>query len=303
MTSAAPADGIRLNAPAKVNLALHVTARRPDGYHVLDSLVAFADVGDELILRPARSVSLEMTGPFALALADVPADENLVLKAARQLLQAWPAHFAPVHIRLHKRLPVAAGLGGGSADAAAVLRGMIRLHGPPPDAQFEKRLSALALALGADVPVCLHDRACRMQGIGECIDPLPALPDLPAVLVNPGVPVSTPAVFSRLGVKPGRPAGSSLPRPLPPASADLAQWLDWLATCRNDLEAPAMAEAPVIGECLEALAALPGVRLVRMSGSGATCFALFDEMNAARQAARALAGDHAGWWVAACRLG
>jgi len=303
MSAADPSGSITLTAPAKVNLALHVTARRADGYHELDSLVAFADVGDVLTLRPAADFSLEVTGPFAAALAGVPAEDNLVLKAARCLVQAWPGRFSPVHMRLEKRLPVAAGIGGGSADAAAVLAGMIRLFGPPPDETFDDRLRALALELGADVPVCLQGRACRMEGIGERITPLPALPGLPAVLVNPGVPVSTPAVFARLGLTPGKAAGSGLTDPLPPADAGIAQWLEWLSTCRNDLEAPAKAEAPVIGACLEALAALPGVRLVRMSGSGATCFALFDQADAAEAAARLLEGRHPDWWVTANRLG
>ncbi len=303
MNAGQPPRSVTVSAPAKVNLALHVTARRPDGYHELDSLVAFADVGDRLVLEPAAAFALEISGPFAGALADVPPDDNLVLKAARYLAEAWPGHFSPVRIRLEKRLPVAAGIGGGSADAAAVITGMLRLFGRPEESDVDERLRTLALELGADVPVCLQGRPCRMQGIGERIVPLSGFPPLPAVLVNPGVPVSTPAVFARLGLAPGQPAGSGLPQPLPSTDAGTMQWLEWLSTCRNDLEEPAVAEAPVIGACLRTLTALPAVRLVRMSGSGATCVALFDQMDASEEAAQALAEKHPDWWVTACRLG
>jgi 4-diphosphocytidyl-2-C-methyl-D-erythritol kinase len=294
---------IVVSAPAKVNLALHVTGRRADGYHELDSIVAFADIGDRLRLRPAGRTSLAVTGPFAAALADVHPGDNLVFRAVEALVSAWPGHFRPVAVTLEKVLPVAAGIGGGSADAAALIRGMIALFGPPPERNARERLQAIALGLGADVPVCLWQASCRMRGVGERITPLPHLPPLPAVLVNPGEPVSTARVFSRLGLRPRQKGRPGVPEPLPGSASEPGQWLEWLSTCRNDLEPAAAELVSSVGRCLAALRALPGVRLVRMSGSGATCFSLFDQEDAARQAARALAAGHPRWWVSACRLG
>ncbi|OWU86687.1 4-diphosphocytidyl-2C-methyl-D-erythritol kinase [Oceanicola sp. 22II-s10i] len=257
-----------------MNLALHVTGRRGDGYHLLDSLVAFADVGDALTVALADRSSLTLTGPRAAGVPDGPS--NLCLKAA--------AFFgAEAAIALDKHLPAEAGIGGGSSDAAAVLRALARLTGRavPPGAE----------ALGADVPVCLPARAARMRGIGEVVEPLGDWPAIPAVLVNPGVPVPTPRVFAALDRRDNPP----IPDPMPvPANARDAVAL--LARLRNDLEPPAIAVAPAIADCLSALSARPGCALARMSGSGATCVGLFPE-GGADEAAAAIAAAHPEWWV------
>lgn len=268
-------------APAKVNLALHVTGRRDDGYHLIDTLVVFADVGDRLRVAAAADLTLEISGPQAEGLA---ADEsNLVLRAARLMGVTGAA------MRLEKHLPLAAGLGGGSADAAASLRALARLTGRPfPDA-------AQTLALGADVPMCLAARPARATGTGGQLAPLPGLPPVRLVLVNPGVPVATAAVFSALGHARGA-FGPPMPARLPdwPDAMSLA---DFLAAERNDLAVPAMALAPVIADALSALSAQPGCLLARMSGSGATCFGLFADPAASRAAAVAIGARHARWWV------
>ncbi|EBA10324.1 4-(cytidine 5'-diphospho)-2-C-methyl-D-erythritol kinase [Sagittula stellata] len=265
-------------APAKINLALHVTGQRDDGYHLLDSLVMFADVGDTVRLRDAPEVSLEITGSRA---AGVPADRrNLCWKAAE-------AFGCPVAITLDKHLPAAAGIGGGSSDAAAVLRAMEALYGRPSPVD--------PLTLGADVPVCMVGHAARMSGIGDHVLPLFMAP-LHAVLVNPGVEVSTPSVFKALSCKENAPM-SEMPEGGGPAAA-----LVWLSAQRNDLQAPAIALQPVIGDVLTALGGQTGARLARMSGSGATCFALFDDLKTAKAAATDLQKAHPAWWVAACTL-
>lgn len=271
-------------APAKVNLALHVIGRRADGYHLLDSLVAFADVGDRVSAERAEGLSLTVTGPEA---AGVPAGpDNLVLRAAALMPGAGAA------LTLVKALPAASGLGGGSSDAAAALRVMARLHGRPmPPA-------AAVLALGADVPVCLRPGSARMRGIGEAVVPLPPLPPVWAVLANPRVPVPTPAVFAALDRRENPPMPEALPRWRD--AADLARWLCGM---RNDLEAPARALCPAVAEVLAALAATTGALMVRMSGSGATCLALYAAPAAAEAAASALRAARPGWWIAACRLG
>jgi 4-diphosphocytidyl-2-C-methyl-D-erythritol kinase len=271
-------------APAKVNLDLRVTRRRPDGYHELDSVVTFAACADRLTFAPARELSLELSGPFAVALAGQ--SDNLVLRAARRLADraGCPPH---VRIALDKRIPVAAGLGGGAADAAATLRGLSRLwrlERSVPD------MLQLAVELGADVPVCLLSRGARMRGIGDRIEPV-ELPALDLVLANPNRAVQTAQVFAALG--PIGPASEPDP-PLPTGRADV---LAWLRARGNDLEAPARLRAPVIGEVLEALCAQPGCRLARMSGSGATCFAVFDDAPAAARAARSISRAHPDWWV------
>ncbi|TGN53898.1 4-(cytidine 5'-diphospho)-2-C-methyl-D-erythritol kinase [Paracoccus liaowanqingii] len=261
-------------APAKLNLALHVTGRRADGYHLLDSLVCFAAIGDRIALTPGP-LSLTIDGPFAAGLsADA---DNLCLRAAR--LAGGQAA-----ITLTKALPVASGIGGGSADAAAVLRGLARMGHPLPD-RSER--------LGADVPVCLAGSPARMQGIGELLTPLPALPTLHLVLVNPGVAVPTPAIFARLGRR------DNPPLPPVPAFPDAPALIGWLQTVRNDLQPPAIAAAPVIADVLQALEA-SGARLARMSGSGATCFGLFPDASQAAAAAAALARN--GWWAVASEL-
>lgn len=267
-------------APAKVNLSLHVTGLRDDGLHLLDSLVTFADVGDRLTATPAARASLTVHGPRA---AGVPADgRNLVLKAA-----AWMGETAA--FTLEKHLPAAAGIGGGSSDAAAALRLLSGLAGRPIPPGSE--------ALGADVPVCLVPESTRMRGIGEALAPV-ALPALPAVLVNPGVEVPTGAVFSALPAKDNAPMPDRLPRFSDPVGA-----AGWLATQRNDLEAPAIALAPVIGTLLDTLRAQPQLCLARMSGSGATCFGLFETPQAADTAANRIRAAFPGWWVVATKLG
>ena len=266
-------------APAKVNLALHVTGRRADGYHLLDSLVVFAGVGDNLRLTRGRGLALTIDGPMGPGLD--PGADNLVLRAARFLGARDMA------IALTKRLPVASGIGGGSADAAATIRAICRMDQRPlPDA-------ATTAILGADVPVCLAGRPVRMCGIGEVLEPLPPLPPAHLVLANPGCSVSTPEVFRAL-VKRDNPG---LP-PLPPLATveDLARHL---RACRNDLEAPARALVPGIGDAIAALVAQPGCLIARMSGSGATCFGLFADAGAAKVAADALRSARPSWWVAA----
>lgn len=277
-------------AAAKVNLYLQVVGRRADGYHLLDSLVAFAGVGDRLLLRPSDDLSLHIDGPNAGALAVEP--DNMVLKAARALAAAAgvPAKAA---ITLTKRLPVASGIGGGSADGAAALRGLCRLWGISPD---ETELTRIGLALGADLPVCLVGRPTQMSGIGEILTAAPPLPPAWLVLVNPGVGLSTPAVFK------ARTAAFSVPAPLTDAPGDAVALAGALASRRNDLTEPAVRLAPVIGDMLKAVAAEADCLLARMSGSGATCFGLFADQETAEAAARHLAVGHAAWWVAAAPL-
>lgn len=286
MAPPSPAEPVREHAPAKLNLDLLVTARRADGYHELDSLVAFTDLGDELTFEPAATLSLELAGPFAAAL---PAgSDNLVLRAA-QGLAAAVGRPAGARIRLEKRLPVAAGIGGGSADAAATLRGLQRLWGTELSAA---ELAGLALALGADVPVCLLGRPVRMRGIGDRLEPLAQLPALHLVLVNPGFPLATAAVFKALRAATFAHRGTDV-APAPT--------LAWLRACRNDLETPARELLPVIGEMLTLLAAEPGCGFARMSGSGPTCFGAFASRAAAETARQRMAHRHPRWWVASCQ--
>ncbi|MCB1336988.1 MAG: 4-(cytidine 5'-diphospho)-2-C-methyl-D-erythritol kinase [Maritimibacter sp.] len=271
----------RTFAPAKINLTLHVTGQRADGYHLLDSLVAFADVGDRVRVMPADTTTLEVTGPMA---AGVPVDEtNLALRAAR-------LYDLPVAITLDKHLPMAAGLGGGSSDAAATLYAMADLVG-------SNEIPEGATALGADVRVCLARQAARMRGIGEIVEPVEGMPELYAVLANPGVAVSTPEVFKALVDK----DGMAMPKRIPRWRAGWSA-IDWIAKQRNDLEGPAIAIAPVIAEVLAALRALPGARFARMSGSGASCFALFEDRAEADYAAGQLAEAQPDWWVTAATL-
>lgn len=271
-------------ASAKINLYLHVVGRRLDGYHRLDSLAVFAGAADTLTVEPAAALSLAVTGPFAAGL-DGEAD-NLVLRAARALA-AQAGVPATGRLVLEKNLPVASGIGGGSADAAAALRLLGRFWGV--DVRRET-LAAIAAALGADVPVCLIGRAAVMSGIGEILTPAPPLPPTGMVLVNPGVAVATPAVFR------ARDGGFSAPAVLPAEGwRDAESLAAALQATGNDLEAPALRLAPAIADSLAALRAAPGCLLARMSGSGATCFGLFADAAAARQAAGGL--QHPGWWV------
>jgi 4-diphosphocytidyl-2-C-methyl-D-erythritol kinase len=278
-------------APAKVNLTLRVLGRRADGYHEIESLVAFAGVGDLLTFTPAAALTLAVSGPTAHAAGDVA--DNLVLKAARALA-AQVAGLALGRFALSKRLPVAAGLGGGSADAAAALRLLARANGI---ALGDPRLMQAARATGADVPVCLDPRARLMRGIGDVLSAPLDLPRLPALLVNPGVAVATREVFAALSLPP---VGRSGPAAAPAGTAAL---LAAIAEGRNDLEAPAIELAPAIAEVLAVLRRLPGCRLARMSGSGATCFGLFESSAAARTAARTLRVGYPAWWTRATLLG
>jgi 4-diphosphocytidyl-2-C-methyl-D-erythritol kinase len=277
-------------ARAKVNLDLRVLGRRADGYHELESLVAFAGVGDTLSLDPGAPLSLSIAGPRAEGLT--VADDNLVLRAARALAAARPG-LRLGRFHLVKRLPVASGIGGGSADAAAVLRLLARLNGIAP---ADPLLRGIAAQVGADVSVCLDSRARLMAGIGEKLGPVLKLPPLFAVLANPGVGVETVGVFRALGLKAGETVSEARAQNLA-ALASTSALLGYLGATGNDLAAPAQRIAPVIGEVLERLAALPGCRLARMSGSGATCFAVFDDCMASAAAAKALQRGRPGWWV------
>ncbi len=278
-------------APAKVNLTLHILGRRADGYHELDSVVAFAGVGDRLAFTPDALLSLEMAGPTAAAAG--LNDDNLVLRAARALAERVSG-LRLGRFRLWKQLPVAAGLGGGSADAAAALRALARANGLAAD---DSRLFAAAQATGADVPVCLDPRARRMSGIGERIGPRLALPPLSAVLVNPRVASPTPAVFAGMGLAKG--AASGWPPFAEPLDGDV---IAALARGRNDMEVSAVWLTPAIEETLKALHGAGGARLVRMSGSGATCFALYADRHAAARAGGRLRRMRPDWWVRATCL-
>jgi 4-diphosphocytidyl-2-C-methyl-D-erythritol kinase len=281
------------NAPAKVNLTLRVVGRRADGYHDIESLVAFADLGDRLALAPGGALSLIVRGPRA-AQAGEGAD-NLVLKGSRALAALIPGLVLGA-FDLDKNLPVAAGLGGGSADAAAALRLIARANDLPTD---DARLYQAARATGADVPVCLDPRPRLMQGIGEVLSAPLGLPALDAVLVNPAVALSTRDVFA------GWTAGAKAP-PFDLVALQKASYSDavqLLTAQPNDLEAAAIGLAPAVAEVLAALRALPDCRLARMSGSGATCFGLFTSAAGANAAANILTGKHPYWWVRACALG
>jgi 4-diphosphocytidyl-2-C-methyl-D-erythritol kinase len=286
------AEGERRSfAPAKINLYLHVVGKRDDGYHLLDSLVAFADIADEVSARPAASLTLDVEGPFAASLAG-DSGENLVLRAAR-LLAGRIGVEPRASLRLVKRLPVASGIGGGSSDAAAALRVLAALWGATLG---EAELAELAAGLGADVPVCVAARPAWLGGIGERLEPAPPLPETGILLVNPLRPLPTPAVFK------ARTGPFSAPGRAATLSGDAGGLAAFLATRRNDLAAAAIGLMPEIALVLDLLAALPGALLARMSGSGATCFALFASAEAAAAAARRLAAAQQGWWVAPGRL-
>jgi 4-diphosphocytidyl-2-C-methyl-D-erythritol kinase len=278
-------------APAKVNLTLRVLGKRADGYHELESLVVFAGLADRVALTPGDALGLDVDGPTAAASGDV--SDNLVLRAARALADRV-ARLRVGRFALTKELPVAAGLGGGSSDAAAALRLLVRLNGLAPD---DARLTDVARRTGADVPVCLDPRPRVMRGIGDVLLGPLDLPPLPAVLVNPGVPVPTKDVFGKLGLAPGEMRGAATEIQVGQLKSRDAL-LAYLETQPNDLEAPAVAIQPVIVEVLAALAGQPDCLLSRMSGSGATCFGVFASEAAATAAAQALASSHPKWWVA-----
>jgi 4-diphosphocytidyl-2-C-methyl-D-erythritol kinase len=282
----AESDGVRCTAWAKINLTLHVTGRRDDGYHELDSLIVFAGIGDELEIAPAPRITCEVYGPFAPALP-AASSSNLAVAAARALAARYGIE-SGARLRLDKQLPVAAGLGGGSADAAAAIRGLVNLWGIDAPAPA---LYALAASLGADVPVCLAGRPSFVGGIGERVVAAPALPPAWLVLVNPGIPLSTAAVFA------ARQGAFSAPARWREPISDLRALAARLASCRNDLEAPALALVPEVREVLATLRDTAGCMLARMSGSGATGFGLYAVEAAASAAARRIATTRPGWWV------
>ena len=287
--------GVAAFAPAKVNLWLRVTGRREDGYHLLDSLVVFAEAGDVVHVAPAAALSLLVDGPFAAAVPE--GEDNLVLRAATMLRDAAARHPHPLpqgegqgegvftamgaNLHLTKALPPASGIGGGSSDAAATLRALTHLWALDP-ALGER----IAPGLGADVPVCLRAEPCRMRGIGEVLEPVPTLPDCGIVLANPKIPLETRSVFAA--------RGGPFSAPFPPGSwADAAALAAEIRAAGNDLRQAAISLCPAVADVLGALAALPGALCAEMSGSGATCFALFGSAAAARQAAATLP---AAWW-------
>ena len=269
-------------APAKVNLFLHVTGKRSDGYHLLDSLVVFAGIADRIAVAPAEDLSLAITGPFAPSLAAEP--DNLVLRAARALAAEVGVQTRGA-LHLDKQIPVGAGIGSGSADAAAALRLLCRVWRLNLTAAVLDRIAA---GLGADVPVCLRNRPMHMRGVGEILTQAPALPRCGMVLVNPGIPLATVSVFR------ARSGGFSAGAVLPGGWATAEEMAAWLSGMANDLEAPAIGLVPAIGDVLHAIAATRGCLLARMSGSGATCFGLFADASAAEVAAAELARP--GWW-------
>jgi len=295
LTAAALTDDGR----AKVNLTLRVIGRRVDGYHDLESVVAFADCADRLTLDPGPDLKLTATGPLAQACGET--SDNLVLKAARHLAERIPG-LRTGAFSLDKVLPVAAGIGGGSADAAAALRLLARLNGLPLD---DPRLREAALSTGADVPVCLASQACNMTGVGENLMPL-SLPQLPCVLVNPRLPVATKDVFAALGLRNGelRVGVTDVIRAAawPEQGASIDDWIEALSLVSNDLEAPAIRVQPAISGVLSALRASPRALLARMSGSGATCFAIYADAADAQAAAGTIGADHPAWWVHAGSL-
>ncbi|NNE79959.1 MAG: 4-(cytidine 5'-diphospho)-2-C-methyl-D-erythritol kinase [Silicimonas sp.] len=287
---------VKVLAPAKINLTLHITGQRDDGYHLLDSLVVFSPVSDRLVLSPGHPFSLTIEGPEAKG---VPGDlNNSAMKAARVLDEAWEGS-----VVLEKHLPAAAGIGGGSADAAAVLRTMLVMDKDWTDSHFDapdevlKPFNERILALGADVPMCLLSKSCRARGIGEKVT-FTALPTLRAILVNPRVPVSTASVFGMLEHCDNAPMPEDIPR-----FKEAADLIDWVSGLRNDLEAPAIKVAPVIEHVLDVLRQSEDCQLARMSGSGATCFGLYPDPEAAVSALKVIRTAYPDWWVMAGDLG
>lgn len=306
-----------LPAPAKANLTLHITGRRADGYHLIDSLVAFADIGDRVEVRERAGVTLTVDGPFADAIGSI--EENLVLRAARLLwnnplppgegrvralygeeIEPSP-HPSPEgrggFVRLTKHLPPGAGLGGGSSDAAAALHLLCRLWRLPHSTE---ELAALALPLGADMPVCLAGTAARVGGIGEKVTPVPGFPPVPVVLAYPGRGLSSGEVYRKYGR--GAPSPPSSPTDGIPSFSTLQSLADWLRPRRNDLEEAAVALLPAVGDVLAALRKTSQCLLARMSGSGSACFGIFPDTQSAAAAASQLAAGHPSWWVRACTL-
>jgi len=270
-------------APAKINLTLHVTGQREDGYHLLDSLVMFADVGDRISASVSEELDLVIEGPMA---AGVPTGADNIITHAANLMGAT------AQIRLEKNLPLAAGIGGGSADAAATLKALSQLTGTPLPSYGQ------SVSLGADVPVCLSGaRAARMRGIGDVVEPVAGLPTLHAVLVNPKIPVLTVEVFKRMKDKNNTPMPEQLP-----VAASAGEFIEWLSEMRNDLEQAAIEAEPVIAQVFNTLEVTPGCLLARMSGSGGTCFGLYGDAETAASAAGRLQESFPSWWVTATQL-
>ena len=275
-------------ARVKINLDLQVVGKRPDGYHELDSVVVFGDLHDRLVIEPAARLRMDILGPMR---DQIPiGEDNLVMRAARAL--AFWAKIEPrAAIRLDKHIPVAAGIGGGSADAAATLRGLAKLWQLEIDAET---LYDIGNTIGADVPVCIWSKPARIRGIGERIDPVRGLPELPLLLVKPDVSLATARVFDALSWPPPPPGRQPLqPNPSPTRLAV------WLGASRNDLQQAAIGQAPVIAECLTFLERISGCRLARMSGSGATCFAIFADRGESEAAAAFVRRQRPDWWAAA----
>lgn len=278
---------LALDAPAKVNLSLHITGQRDDGYHMVDSLVVFGGASDRLIFEPAGHLHLSVTGPFAEGLRQEP--DNLIVRAARMLAKELNLP-AEADLTLEKHLPISAGVSGGSADAATTLLGLLRLW---ERTIKDDKLRTIALSLGADVPMCLEGSCLRARGIGDEMEPGPRMPnDLGLVLINPRVPISTPDIFKRLKQKDNSPMG-----PVPSAFLSAKALADWLADQRNDLEMAAMEQAPIIETVLQSLNDDGDCLFARLSGSGATCFGLFATVKHAEYAARRLSFTHPNWWV------
>ena len=290
-------DAVTEFAPAKINLTLHVLGRREDGLHLLDSLIAFTDIGDEVTVSKAGHFSLSASGPFA---ADLPPnDDNIVIAAAEALAHGASDIPPGADIKLQKNLPVASGIGGGSANAAACIRALLELN----DASMtDTALNQIAVGIGADVPVCLHSRASLVSGIGQIVEPAPALPEVYAVLVNPRVAVPTGPVFQALGLLQGAVVSEPAPAPTRNDFRTAETLAAYLSECRNELEPAAAALVREISDVQEILFSAEGCLMARMSGSGATCFALFERNEEAHAAADRLIRDHADWWVAPARL-
>ncbi len=283
------ADLLALKAPAKINLFLRITGLRGDGYHELESLIGFTELGDQVSASLASELELTISGPFGHALSAGVGD-NLVLQAARALRDRY-AGSRGAKLHLKKELPVSSGIGGGSANAAAALRLLVKLWGRGPD---ESGLMAMAADLGADVPVCLSSRVSRVRGAGEIVETMPPLPDCAIMLVNGGVPVSTRAIFQS-GLNPRKANDWSFPN-------DVEELVSLIRHWGNDLQGPAVVMAPVIGQVLEAISATSHCLVAAMSGSGGTCFGIYPHRAAAAAAARKIEGENSGWWVRISRF-
>ena len=282
-------DTVTEDAPAKVNLALHVTGQRHDGYHLLETMVVFTEFGDRVAVRLADADAFDVTGPFAEAVTK--GGDNLVLRASDLLRSLSDRDLPPVSIMLEKNLPVASGVGGGSSDAAATLRALVQLF---KLSVSPAKLAEAALALGADLPMCLEAKTLLARGVGEETKPVEGWPTLAMVLINPGVAVATPDIFRALAKR------DNPPLPAPPRRPDFATIVEWLKTARNDLEPAAVSIAPQITDALAALNR-SSAALARMSGSGATCFGLYPSQAAATRAAAEISASRPGWFVEATR--